>query len=108
MQARLLMHALYFMPIGPNTHIAELLETAAHELEELKRSDSITLQLRPLQAWALLGNLQLALASERNKGVTARIGRSIAKQLERVVANTPALKEVARRGWKGQIGEWLH
>jgi hypothetical protein len=30
------------------------------------------------------------------------------RSLERIVANTPALKEVARRGWKEQISEWLH
>jgi len=103
------MHApTTFMPIGRNTSIEELFEAAAIELDELRRRDSITLQLRPLQAWALLGNLQLALAHERNKGATARIGRRIAQRLERVVANAPALKEVARRGWKEQISEWLH
>ena len=96
------------MSIGRNTTIEELFEAAAIELDELRRCDSITLQLRPLQAWALLGNLQLALAHERNKGATARVGRLIAKRLERMVANTPALKEVARRGWKEQISEWLH
>ncbi len=67
------MHApTTFMPIGRNTSIEELFEAAAIELDELRRRDSITLQLRPLQAWALLGNLQLALAHERNKGATTR------------------------------------
>ena len=63
------------MPIGRDTSIEGLFEAAAIELDELGRHDSITLQLRPLEAWALLGNLQLALAHERNKRATARIGR---------------------------------
>jgi len=57
-----------FMPIGQNTSFEELCEAAAIELDELRRR-TVTLLLRPLQAWALMGNLQLALARERNKGM---------------------------------------
>jgi hypothetical protein len=96
------------MPINRNTPLEELLEAAAVELRELDSHEPITIRLRPLQAWALLGNLQLALAHERNTGATARVGRQIARLLEREVATTPALKETARRGWKGEVGEWLH
>ncbi|MGH7985727.1 MAG: hypothetical protein ACREQX_05505 [Candidatus Binataceae bacterium] len=95
------------MPINRNTTIEELLEAGAIELRELSRHDPIVIKLHPLEAWALLGNLQLALASERNQGATARIGRRIGRELERMVATTPALKEIVRRGWGDQT-EWPH
>jgi hypothetical protein len=91
------------MPINRNTSLEELLRAAAIELRELDTREPITIRLRPLQAWALLGNLQLALGHERNIGATARVGRHIARLLERAVATTPALKEIARRGWKGEV-----
>jgi hypothetical protein len=102
------MHAPgHLMPINRNTSTEELFRAATIELNELKKGQTITLQLKPLQAWALLGNLQLALAHERNQGTTARIGYRIAKQLERAVAATPALREVARRGWQRRLTQWL-
>jgi hypothetical protein len=94
------------MPINRNSTLEELLDAGALELQELRTREPITLQIRPLEAWALLGNLQLALSSELNRGATARIGRRIARQLEQAVATTPALKELARRGWSGP-GGWL-
>jgi hypothetical protein len=96
------------MPINRNTSLEELLKAGARELKELSNREPITIELRPLQAWALLGNLQLALAHECNKGATARISRQIAKLLERELATTPALKEIVRRGWRGEVVEWLH
>lgn len=59
----------------------------------------IELLLSKLQAWALLSQLQLALRHPENKGTTADVGRHFAKEIERQVAKTPALAEVARRGW---------
>jgi hypothetical protein len=102
MQAEVLTCA-YCMPFNRNTSLEELLKAAAIELRELDTHEPITITLRPLQAWALLGNLQLALRHERNTGATARVGRHIARLLEREVATTPALKEIARRGWKGEV-----
>ena len=102
MQAEVLT-CTHCMPINRNTSLEELLRAAAIELRELDTREPITIKLRPLQAWALLGNLQLALGHERNTGATARVGRHIARLLERAVATTPALKEIARRGWKGEV-----
>jgi hypothetical protein len=96
------------MPINRKTPLDELLQAAALELRELDTREPILIELRPLQAWALLGNLQLALGHERNTGATARVGRQIARLLEREVATTPALKEIARRGWKGEGAGWFH
>jgi hypothetical protein len=96
------------MPINRNTSLDELLKVGAGELQELSNQEPITVELKPLQAWALLGNLQLALTHEHNKGATARVGRQIAKLLEREIATTPALKEIVRRGWRGEVVGWLH
>jgi hypothetical protein len=95
------------MPINRNTRLAELLTAGAEELQEFRNDAPITVELQPLQAWALLANLQLALSHERNKGATARVGRQIAKLLEREFARTPALKEIVRRGWRGEIRDLL-
>jgi hypothetical protein len=96
------------MSIYRETSLEELLKAGASELQELINREPITVELRPFEAWALLGNLQLALTHERNRGATARIGRQIAKSIERQIATTPALKEIVRRGWKGEITGWLH
>lgn len=96
------------MPINRNTSLEELLKLGAGELRELSNREPIIMELQPLQAWALLGNLQLALTHEHNKGATARVGRQIAKLLEREIATTPALKEIVRRGWRGDVTDWLH
>jgi hypothetical protein len=96
------------MPINRNTSLEELLRAGARELQELSHQEPITVELKPLQAWALLGNLQLALTHEHNRGATARVGRQIAKLLEREIAGTPALKEIVRRGWRGEVADWLH
>ncbi|MGH8013769.1 MAG: hypothetical protein ACREQ4_14855 [Candidatus Binataceae bacterium] len=95
------------MPINRNTTIEELLEAGAIELRELSHRGPIILKLKPLEAWALIGNLQLALASERNRGATARIGRRIGRVLEHEVATTPALKEIVRHGWSEDT-DWPH
>jgi hypothetical protein len=96
------------MPINSNTRLEELLRAGARELRELTNHEPIVVELQPLQAWALLANLQLALTHERNEGATARVGRQIAKLLEGEVATTPALKEIVRRGWRGEVVDWLH
>jgi len=95
------------MPINRNTTPEDLLRAGARELQELGNQEPITVELKPLQAWALLGNLQLALSHDRNKGATARVGRQIAKLLAREIATTPALKEIVRRGWRGEVIDWL-
>jgi hypothetical protein len=96
------------MCINRNTSLEELLRAGAIELQELSNHEPIIIELQPLQAWALLGNLQLALSHEHNKGATARTGRQFAELLERAVATTPALKEIVRRGWSGEVVDWLH
>ena len=59
----------------------------------------IELLLSKLQAWALLSQLQLALRHPENKGATADIAKHFAEEIQKKVATTPALAEVAKRGW---------
>lgn len=63
------------------------------------RGVCVVLELTALEGWALLCMVQLALRHPLNVGRTAAIARPIAEVLERAVATTPALAEVARRGW---------
>jgi len=62
----------------------------------------IELLLSKLQAWALLSQLQLALRHPENKGTTAAIAKHFAEVIQKQVAKTPALAEVAKRGWDSQ------
>jgi hypothetical protein len=65
----------------------------------------IELLLSKLQAWALLGQLQLALRHPKNKGATADLAKHVAQIIQKQVAVTPALAEVAKRGWNHDVPE---
>ena len=95
------------MSIDENTNLEELLRVAGAELEQLRQRSPIRFELKAIDAWALVGNLQLALLHGSNRGASARIGRRIARSLEHALATTPALKEIVRRGWKQQMPRWL-
>lgn len=55
--------------------------------------------LTKLEAWCAMSCIQLASRHPGNDGHTAEKARNVAELFERVLASTPALKEVARRGW---------
>lgn len=59
----------------------------------------VMLVLTAVEAWQVFSLLQLALRHPGNNGATAVFGRLLARQLETAVTPTPALVEVARRGW---------
>jgi hypothetical protein len=65
----------------------------------------VGLLLSKLQVWAILANLQLALRHPDNKGAMAEIAKSLAQQIEKQIATTPALAEVAKRGWNPKYDE---
>lgn len=64
-----------------------------------KRAERISLEIRSLDAWILLSQLQLALRHPENNGPSADKARQIARRLQSLVAPTGALKIVAERGW---------
>jgi len=59
----------------------------------------VEFKLGPVEAWQLMGLLQLALAHPANTGAAAETGRKLALQLQAHLAVTPALQAVAERGW---------
>lgn len=65
----------------------------------------VILELTKLQAWSLLSQLQLALRHPENKGPTSDIAREIAGAIQEKIATSPALAEVARRGWDKRYDE---
>ena len=65
----------------------------------------VILELTKLQAWSLLGQIQLALRHPQNNGPTGDIAREIALGIQEKVAPSPALAEVARRGWDKRYDE---
>lgn len=65
----------------------------------------LELEVTPLQAWLLLSQLQLALRHPANAGVGADFARALAQVLIEYCAPTPALQEMARRGWDPNYDE---
>jgi len=70
-----------------------------------KQAKTVTLVLDFTSAWALFCNIQLALRHPGNTGSTGKIARAIAQNLEKEIAVTPAIREVARRGWEQAYDE---
>jgi hypothetical protein len=69
-------------------------------LAALAARPPIHLELDPLNAWVLLGMLQLALAHPANTGASARIARDIALTIEDALAPDGVLRELAEQGWR--------
>jgi hypothetical protein len=79
---------------------ADLYEQFKLEFREFSKDQQpIMIMLTKLQAWALFAQIQLALRHPANKGPTSDVVRHIAVVLEKEVAKTPAMAELARRGW---------
>jgi hypothetical protein len=87
---------------------AELEKQFAAEVVALEQSGAVLpLQFKPSEAWMLLALLQAAL---RRPGIDAgpesvgAFGKTLAKNIEGRLCRTPAMQEVARRGW-GQASD---
>jgi hypothetical protein len=59
----------------------------------------------PGEAFTLLAVLQLALRHPALDGYPEVFARSLAEEIERRLCVTPALREVARRGWDQKFDE---
>lgn len=75
----------------------------AKEFADLARDPQpVVLEMRKLEAWMLFSEIQLALRHPKNTGPSRDYVVKIAKEIERQIAVTPALKEVAAKGWDPQ------
>jgi hypothetical protein len=88
---------------------AELEKQFAADVVALEQSGAgMPFTFRPSEAWMLLSLLQLALrhpgVSSDTKGV-AEFGKALAKNIEGRLCRTPAMQEVARRGWDTRYDE---
>lgn len=59
----------------------------------------ITFALTHVEAFCVLAQLQLAARHPHNTGPGAEIARRFAELLQQEISTTPALAELARRGW---------
>ena len=88
------------MSMIPISNDDPLFESFSEEFRNLcVDPQPIVLPLTKLQAWVLFSQLQLALRHPKNKGSSADIAKYIAEQIQKHVAVSPALAEVAKRGW---------
>jgi hypothetical protein len=71
------------------------------EIRELIDSGAgMPLIFDPLQAFTLLGLLQLALRHPKIDGYPRDFASSLAHNIEERIGRTPAIRETARRGWQ--------
>lgn len=70
-----------------------------------ERKQNVCLEMKPLDAWIILSQLQLALRHPQNTGEAAQRARHIAHQLQAIVAPDGALAIVALRGWDSRYDE---
>ena len=76
------------------------------EFEELaQRTHRLVLSVTPLEAWALLCQVQLACRHPENTGPTRAIAVRIARQFQSQIAPDGALAIVAERGWSKEFDQ---
>lgn len=89
------------MSLKPSVHNLpdeQLLALAEEDMRRLQH-DHTMLNLTLPEAMILLAQVQLALRHPGNTGSSAAVATRLARRLERIVSLTPAIGEIARRGW---------
>lgn len=81
------------------------LDQLSREFAALAHQPPITLTLTPPQAWGIAAQLQLALRHPQNHGSFTSLAYDLVQKLFAYVAITPALAELACRGWYTDIEE---
>lgn len=69
------------------------------DLKALKGEPDLLVQLPPVDAWALMTDLQFLLRQPQVRGLLRAVAIAVATQIEQTLATTPALAEVAEAGW---------
>lgn len=84
----------------------DILDNLAAEFSHLMESkESITIQLSPIQLWAIFSNLQLALRHPNNNRSMSEIAYNTARQIQDIIAPRGALKDLAEMGWNPKYDE---
>jgi hypothetical protein len=83
----------------------DLLEAFKKEFAALAKGPPIAVQLTPVQAWAIMSTIQLACRHPDYSGPTRRIAEEFARALQQVIATSPTLKDVAKKGWHAEFDE---
>ena len=83
----------------------DLLEQFKSEMTAFCEGQPLSLMLSPIEAWALLSHVQLALRHPQNTGPTSQIARRWAETIQSRLVTGPAMSEVARRGWEAKYDE---
>lgn len=87
-----------------NKSDSELEKQAFIDLQEQKNGN-VLLDLSLPEAWSVFGMLQLALRHPELPANSKRVTTYIARRLQSLIATTPALEELARRGWDQNYDE---
>jgi len=78
----------------------ELLKQFQEDFAALCASEEpVALHLTKLEAWIVMGNLQLSLRHPKNVGASSILAESVARRIQKLLAVTSALQHVAEMGW---------
>jgi hypothetical protein len=69
------------------------------EFRQLETLPPIVLELTAVEAWILLSQIQLACRHPENTGPSRKMVEGLARRIQDVLAQTPALYAIAQRGW---------
>lgn len=79
----------------------ELIKQFDADFERIKEDEQvIRVDMYKADAWCLMRQVQIASQMPGNGGVKLDVALEIARRIQNALATTPALKEVAERGWK--------
>lgn len=70
--------------------------------DRIRQGGTIQLELTVMEAWALIGQVQLALRHPENNGDAAGIAEPVARRLQAAIATEGVLAEVLELSWNRQ------
>jgi len=78
----------------------EMLKEFQDDFAALCSSEEVVMiPMSKLEAWIVMGNLQLSLHHPKNLGATSILAESVARRIQKLLAVTPALQHLAEMGW---------
>jgi len=84
----------------------DLLEQGLKDLAaQVESGPGIEIRLTFLEAWAILRLLQETLHQPHRTDPSRSLIEEVARRIQREIATTPALEEIAKRGWHAEFDE---
>lgn len=83
----------------------DLMDQFARELAEMVDRPRVTVEMTPLEAWAVLSQVRLASRHPENRGPLRGKAVDVAMRIQALIASGGALAVVAARGWHPEFDQ---